>query len=71
MLGMSKAQTSHEPDPDELAHAADAGHDADDQGHGSDVLGPVDVEAWGAVLIGVAAGLVIVLCLVLTTSILG
>jgi len=47
------------------------GHGHDDHAHGSDALGPVDVQAWGALLIGVAAGLVIVLCLVLTTTLIG
>jgi ABC-type nickel/cobalt efflux system permease component RcnA len=46
------------------------GHGHDDHAHDVDALGPVDVQAWGALLLGVAAGLVIVLGLVLTTSIL-
>ena len=50
-------------------HGDEHGHD--DHAHGSDALGPVDVMAWGALLIGVAAGLVIVLCLVLTTALIG
>jgi hypothetical protein len=79
MHGMSETQTSHEPGPDELARAADAGHAADDHGdghghddsaHEAEALGPVDVQAWGALAIGVAAGLVIVLCLFLTTTVL-
>ena len=56
------------------AHGPDdhgEGHGHDDHAHGSDALGPVDVQAWGALLIGVAAGLVIVLCLVLTTTLIG
>ena len=79
MHRMSETQTSHEPGPDELARADDAGHAADDHGeahghndsaHGGETLGPVDVQAWGALAIGIAAGLVIVLCLVLTTTVL-
>jgi hypothetical protein len=49
-------------------HGEDHGHD--DHAHASEDLGPVDVRAWGALLIGVAAGLAIVLGLVLTTTIL-
>ena len=49
-------------------HGEDHGHD--DHAHGSDALGPVDVQAWGALALGVAAGLAIVVCLVLTTSVL-
>jgi hypothetical protein len=47
------------------------GHGHDDHAHAADELGPVDVQAWGALLIGIAAALAIVFCLVLTTTILG
>jgi hypothetical protein len=88
---MSKTKTSHEPSPDELAHAdADHGlhhpgdlageaHGPDDHGetdghddhaHEAEALGPVDVVAWGALALGVAAGLLVVLCLVITTRLL-
>jgi hypothetical protein len=53
------------------AHGPDdhgEGHGHDDHAHASEDLGPIDVQAWGALLIGVAAGLVIVLCMVLTTT---
>ena len=87
---MSTTQTSHQPNPDELAHAttdhgrihpgdiADETHGPDDHGethghhdhaHDSEALGPVDVQAWDALAIGVAAGLVIVLCMVLATMV--
>lgn len=81
---MSTTQTSHEPDPRELEHVAAqsddhvgaahvTGHDAvkaghDEHGHGSETLGPVDVRAWGALALGIAAGLVVVLCLLITNS---
>ncbi len=49
------------------AHGAHGGaHGAGD--HEEAVLGPVDWVAWGAGLLGVAAGLIIVLCFVLATS---
>jgi hypothetical protein len=56
---------------------ADEGHGPDDHGetHGHDdhahtgeaALGPIDVQAWGALALGVAAGLLVVLCLVIAT----
>lgn len=64
---MSTTQTSHEPGPDELDNATTDGHDA---AHGGEALGPVDVRAWGALILGVAAGLVVALCLVITTTLL-
>ena len=41
----------------------DGGHG--DGGHGAEALGPIDVQAWGAAVIGVALGLVVVLAFVL------
>jgi hypothetical protein len=80
---MSKTQTSHEPGPDELeaaaaapaddhvadAHAGDV-HGGDAHGHGEEALGPVDVQAWGALVLGVAAGLLVAFCLVIATTLL-
>lgn len=69
---MSTTQTSHEPTPDEVDHATSDGHDdhVDDHALGGAALGPVDVRAWGALILGVAAGLVVALCLVITTTLL-
>jgi len=85
---MSTTQTSHEPSPDEVAHATtdhgrihpgdiagethgpdDHGetHGHDDHGHDAEALGPVDIQAWGALVIGISAGLLIVLCMVVAT----
>ena len=51
-------------------HGEDHGHD--DHAHGDDEpLGPVDVTAWGAGLIGIAAGLVVAACLAASTGRLG
>lgn len=55
---------AHGPDD----HGETHGHD--DHAHGADALGPVDVWAWGALALGVAAALLVVLCLVITTSLL-
>jgi hypothetical protein len=65
---MDRTETHHEPTPDELAHEATDRDHHDEHAHAGEVLGPVDVQAWGALAIGVAAGLLIVLCLVIATS---
>ncbi|GAC1666352.1 MAG: hypothetical protein NVS9B8_07740 [Candidatus Limnocylindrales bacterium] len=49
------------------SHASPEPH-LDEHGHAGEALGPVDVRAWGALVIGVAAGLLVVLCLVITIS---
>jgi len=59
------ANEVHGPDD----HGGTHGHD--DHAHGSEALGPIDVAAWGAFAVGIAAGLVVVLCLVITTTLLG
>ena len=38
-------------------HGEDHGHD--DHGHETDVLGPVDTQAWGAFALGILLGLVV------------
>lgn len=43
-------------------------HGHDDHAHGDAALGPIDVAAWGAGLVGVAISLVIAACFVLATS---
>lgn len=50
-------------------HGDDHGHD--DHAHGGEALGPVDARAWGALALGVAAGLVIALILVISTALAG
>ena len=54
----------HGPDD----HGETHGHD--DHGHAAEVLGPVDVQRWGALALGVAAGLLVAICLVITTTLL-
>lgn len=58
------ADEAHGPDDNGETH----GHD--DHAHAEEALGPVDVQAWGALIVGVAAGLLVVLCLVITTRLL-
>jgi hypothetical protein len=50
-------------------HGADHGHD--EHGHGSESLGPIDVEAWGAFVLGIGLGLVVALCLAASVSLPG
>jgi hypothetical protein len=42
-------------------HGDDGGHA--DHGHGSDALGPIDIERWGAFVVGIGLGLVVALCI--------
>ena len=56
------------------AHGADdhgETHGHDDQAHAEEVLGPVDTARWGAFLVGIGAGLLVALCLVLTIAVIG
>ena len=56
------------------AHGADDHgdtHGHDDHAHAEEALGPVDVAAWGAFAVGIAAGLLVTLCLVLTIFVYG
>ncbi len=60
--------TDHAPTAtDERSHdsAVDAEHGHDD---GPDALGPVDTQAWGALLLGAALGLIVAVCVGISTS---
>ena len=50
-------------------HGDDHGHD--DHGHAESGLGPIDLAAWGAGVLGVAIALAIAACFALATSSLG
>ena len=64
--GHAGAVAHHAPDD----HGEDHGHD--DHAHGDDEpLGPIDIWAWGAGILGVAIGIVIAACLAIGTSGLG
>jgi hypothetical protein len=58
------ADEAHGPDD----HGEEHGHD--DHAHGADALGPVDVQAWGALAIGAGAGLLVAICLIISTALL-
>ena len=47
-------------------HGDEHGHD--DHAHGDKPLGPLDVPAWGAGILGVLLGLAVVLAFVLATN---
>ena len=56
------ADEPHGPDD----HGETDGHD--DHAHGSEALGPVDVQAWGAFGVGIALGLIVAVCVALSTG---
>jgi hypothetical protein len=47
-------------------HGEDHGHD--DHAHADETLGPIDVAAWGAGVLGVVVAIVIAACLALASS---
>jgi hypothetical protein len=47
-------------------HGDDHGHD--DHAHGEEPLGPIDVAAWGAGVLGILLGVAVAVCFALTTS---
>ena len=54
------------PAPGHDDHGAADG--LDDHGHGSAALGPIDVQAWGALVVGAGMGLVVAVCVALSTG---
>lgn len=47
-------------------HGEDHGHD--DHAHGEDALGPIDVGAWAAGVVGVITGLAMTACFIVATA---
>jgi len=47
-------------------HGGDHGHD--DHGHGEEPLGPIDVAAWGAGVLGIALGVAVAMCFAMATA---
>jgi hypothetical protein len=56
------ADEPHGPDD----HGETHGHD--DHADGSEALGPIDVQAWGALAIGIGLGLLVAVCIALSTG---
>lgn len=53
-------------------HGMGEGHGHDDHAHGDgEPLGPIDVTAWGAGVLGIAAGLVVAVCMAASAGWLG
>jgi hypothetical protein len=72
-LDHAGADLGHHPgDVVDEAHGADdhgEDHGHDDHAHGDeDALGPIDVERWGALGLGLAAGLLVAICLLITAN---
>jgi ABC-type Zn2+ transport system substrate-binding protein/surface adhesin len=72
----SETMTSHDSDlpghegavshHETTDHGDDHGHD--DHAHDEEPLGPIDVAAWGAGVLGVLAGILIAACFAMATS---
>lgn len=50
-------------------HGADHGHD--DHGHAAEGLGPIDLPAWGAGLLGVVLGIAVVVAIAIAAGAIG
>jgi hypothetical protein len=64
MSGADQAHDDHAASSHDLAHAGGGqGHHADahgeEHGHGDEALGPIDLKAWGAAVLGIASGLLV------------
>jgi hypothetical protein len=72
--GAHPGDAPHSSNPDDAAAASAAHADAapSDAAHGNHAqgtpLGPIDWAAWGAGLLGIAAGLAVAICLFISTS---
>ena len=59
------APTDHAPtSTDERSHG-ETGHD---DAHDGEALGPVNVQAWGALLVGMGLGLIVAICVGISIS---
>ena len=61
---MADAHAPHASDE----HPTDDVHGHDDHGRAGAEMGPIDVRSWGALAVGIALGLVVVLALVQSLS---
>jgi hypothetical protein len=68
--GDTATETHHEPHGGAMPHGA--ADDIPEHGQvdeeGAAPLGPLDVRAWGAALLGIATGLVVAACFLVATS---
>ena len=72
LAAVSDGHGLHQPgDLTDEAHGPDdhgETHGHDDHAHAGETLGPVDTRAWGALVVGVGAGLLVAWCLVIATQ---
>lgn len=61
----------HHAPADEHHEATDHGDEHGDDDHAEEPLGPIDVAAWGAGMLGLGIALAIAACFALATSSLG
>ena len=65
------ATADHPGDVEHEAHGTGdhaEGHGHDDHGHGSEALGPIDTQAWGAFVVGIALGLAVAISVALSVG---
>ncbi len=64
----TREQTEPKPTDHGTATAHGGDHGLDDHGHRDEALGPLDVAAWGAGVLGVGIALVIAIAFAMATS---
>ena len=57
-----------EAEPHHPGDTADEPQGHGDDAHGSETLGPIDVQAWGALALGIGLGLIVALCVSFSTG---
>ena len=69
-IGDTATQTHREPHGGAMPHGAvdDIPEHGQVDAHAPVPLGPVDVQAWGAAMLGIALGLIIAVCFVFAAS---
>jgi hypothetical protein len=67
-VGASTTETHREPHGGGGPHDAGPGAGGHGEGHDAEPLGPVDIEAWTAGVLGIALGLIVAVCFVFATA---